>query len=213
MEKRIARLQQLERRCRARSPPSGLPRRGPWRPAQAQDRRARPAVRDDDGEHHDRHRTRPQAPRRAPGSSSSRSEPPTSSRSSRTPRSCSPARRPDTGTKIKTHDDEYGYRWLILRGPGLRRPRGRDQHGLEPARRAAATATACWPPCSPSRRTASRSTSSTTSSAAPTTRSCPRRATQARDTERELRLQAQLGAELPWEADMARWFPLWDIPL
>ena len=35
---------------------------------------------------------------------------------------------------------------------------------------------------------------------------------QARDTERELRLQSQLGAELPWEADMARWFPLWDIP-
>ena len=36
---------------------------------------------------------------------------------------------------------------------------------------------------------------------------------QARDTERELRLQSQLGAELPWEQDMARWFPLWDIPL
>jgi len=36
---------------------------------------------------------------------------------------------------------------------------------------------------------------------------------QARDTERELRLQSQLGAELPLEADMARWFPLWDIPL
>ena len=36
---------------------------------------------------------------------------------------------------------------------------------------------------------------------------------QARDTERELRLQSQLGAELPLEEDMARWFPLWEIPL
>ena len=36
---------------------------------------------------------------------------------------------------------------------------------------------------------------------------------QARDTERELRLKAQLGGELPLEEDMARWFPLWEIPL
>ena len=36
---------------------------------------------------------------------------------------------------------------------------------------------------------------------------------QERDSERELRIKAQLGAELPWEEDMARWFPLWEIPL
>jgi PspAB-like protein len=41
----------------------------------------------------------------------------------------------------------------------------------------------------------------------------PAPGTQARDGERELRLQSQLGGELPWETDMARWFPLWDIPL
>jgi hypothetical protein len=35
----------------------------------------------------------------------------------------------------------------------------------------------------------------------------------ARDGERELRLKAQLGAELPFEEDMGRWFPLWDVPL
>jgi hypothetical protein len=34
-----------------------------------------------------------------------------------------------------------------------------------------------------------------------------------RDTERELRLKAQLANELPFEADVARWFPLWEIPL
>ena len=35
----------------------------------------------------------------------------------------------------------------------------------------------------------------------------------ARDSERELRLKAQLGAELPFEEDVSRWFPLWEIPL
>jgi hypothetical protein len=40
----------------------------------------------------------------------------------------------------------------------------------------------------------------------------PAKGDKARNTERELRIKAQLGAELPWEGDMARWFPLWDIP-
>jgi hypothetical protein len=35
-----------------------------------------------------------------------------------------------------------------------------------------------------------------------------------RDSERELRLKAQLGAEgIPFEEDISRWFPLWEIPL
>jgi len=36
---------------------------------------------------------------------------------------------------------------------------------------------------------------------------------QQRDNERELRLKAQIGSELPVEAELERWFPLWDIPL
>ena len=36
---------------------------------------------------------------------------------------------------------------------------------------------------------------------------------QQRDTERELRLKAQLENELPLEAELTRWFPLWEIPL
>ena len=34
-----------------------------------------------------------------------------------------------------------------------------------------------------------------------------------RDSERELRLKSQLETELPFEQDMTRWFPLWEIPL
>jgi hypothetical protein len=36
---------------------------------------------------------------------------------------------------------------------------------------------------------------------------------QARNSEAELRLKAQVGAELPWEEDITRWFPLWEIPV
>jgi len=41
----------------------------------------------------------------------------------------------------------------------------------------------------------------------------PAKGTQQRDTEHELRLKAQLERELPFEADTTRWFPLWEIPL
>ena len=36
---------------------------------------------------------------------------------------------------------------------------------------------------------------------------------QQRDNEREFQLKAQLGAALPFEEDLARWFPLWGIPI
>jgi hypothetical protein len=34
-----------------------------------------------------------------------------------------------------------------------------------------------------------------------------------RDNERELRLKAQLSHEMPFEPELERWFPLWDIPI
>ena len=36
---------------------------------------------------------------------------------------------------------------------------------------------------------------------------------QQRDSERELRLKAQIGAELPVEEQLERWFPLWGTPI
>ena len=36
---------------------------------------------------------------------------------------------------------------------------------------------------------------------------------QERDSERELRLKAQIGQDLPVEEDLARWFPLWGAPI
>jgi hypothetical protein len=34
-----------------------------------------------------------------------------------------------------------------------------------------------------------------------------------RNNEREFQLKAQIGADLPIEPELARWFPLWDVPL
>jgi len=34
-----------------------------------------------------------------------------------------------------------------------------------------------------------------------------------RDNERELRLKAQLGNELPFEPELERWLPLWGTPV
>ena len=36
---------------------------------------------------------------------------------------------------------------------------------------------------------------------------------QQRDNEREMRLKAQIGDEVPIEPELTRWFPLWEIPL
>ena len=36
---------------------------------------------------------------------------------------------------------------------------------------------------------------------------------ESRDTELELRIRSVLGTDLPVEADLQRWFPLWDLPV
>jgi hypothetical protein len=41
----------------------------------------------------------------------------------------------------------------------------------------------------------------------------PAKGEQQRDNERELRLKAQIGADLPVEPELERWFPLWGIPI
>ena len=32
-------------------------------------------------------------------------------------------------------------------------------------------------------------------------------------TELELRIRTMLGVDLPVEADLSRWFPMWDLPV
>ena len=57
------------------------------------------------------------------------------------------------------------------------------------------------------------STSSTTSSAARSTRSCRPAASSSATPRASCDCKAQVGAELPIEEDLSRWFPLWGIPI
>jgi hypothetical protein len=124
----------------------------------------------------------------------------------------------DNGTTVKTEDDSYGYRWMILRSPasapsiedlavginavsssietagfgerllcavfGFTDAKGQRIYFIYNYKRGA------WYPFVPAPGDA-----------------------QERSTERELQLKAQVGSELPIEAEIERWFPLWGIPI
>ena len=130
-----------------------------------------------------------------------------------TPRSCSPAPRADTGTTVATSDGRVRLPLDRPRATRTSRISSSAINTVSTRSGAAATATACWRPSSRSRtERPARSTSSTTTSAALLpVRAAP--GTQQRNTERELQLKAQLGTELPFEPELERWFPLWEIPL
>jgi hypothetical protein len=118
----------------------------------------------------------------------------------------------ETGTTIEAHDDEYGYRWLILRDPDFddlvvaMNTVSVQLQGAGYGDRLLAAVFAFEDQGKPIyfiynfKRGAYYPF-------------VPAPGDKARDTERELRTKSQLGGELPWEEDMQRWFPLWDIPL
>jgi hypothetical protein len=124
----------------------------------------------------------------------------------------------DSGTTVKTEDDSYGYRWMILRNPdgapsvedlavginavsssietagfgerllcavfGFTDAKGQRIYFIYNYKRGA------WYPFVPAPGDGKE-----------------------RSTERELQLKAQVGSELPMEAEIERWFPLWGIPI
>jgi len=118
----------------------------------------------------------------------------------------------DSGTTVETRDDEYDYRWMILRDPdfddlvvGVNAVSGALEAGGYGERILCAVFAfedaggrplywiynykrGAFYPFVPA-------------------------GDHARDNERELRLKAQVGAELPLEAELERWFPLWGIPI
>jgi hypothetical protein len=119
----------------------------------------------------------------------------------------------DAGTALDTHDDSFGYRWMVLHDPdfedlvvgvnavstaleaggygdrvlcavfAFQDEGGARQYWIYNFKRGA-----FYP-------------------------FVPAGGEKQRDTERELRLKAQIADELPVEQELERWFPLWGIPL
>ena len=119
----------------------------------------------------------------------------------------------ETGTELETADDEFGYRWLILRDPDFEdlvvslNTLSTELQGGGYGDRLLAAVFAFEENGKPLyfiynfKRGAFYPF-------------VPAPGDKQRDSERELRLKAQLGAEgVPFEEDMTRWFPLWEIPL
>lgn len=133
----------------------------------------------------------------------------------------------ETGTQVATQDDDFGYRWMVLRNPegapsvedlavGINAVSSSIELGGHGERLLCAVFAfrdekqrriyfiynykrGFWYPFVPA-----GGGGSTASGAG---------GGQERSTERELQLKAQMSSELPMEPELERWFPLWGIPI
>jgi hypothetical protein len=119
----------------------------------------------------------------------------------------------ESGTKVETSEDSFGYRWMILRDPdfedlvtGLNAISGELELGGYGDRILAAV----FPFEDERGQRVYWIYNYKRGAFYPFV---PAPGEQQRNNERELRLKAQVGPELPIEPELERWFPLWDIPL
>ena len=119
----------------------------------------------------------------------------------------------DTGTTIERRDDDFGYRWMVLVDP--------DFEDLVVGLNAVSTAIeaggygdrilcAVFAFTDEAGKRFYWIYNYKRGSFYPFV---PAAGEQQRDSEHELRLKAQIGAELPIEAELERWFPLWGAPI
>jgi hypothetical protein len=130
----------------------------------------------------------------------------------------------DSGTKVSTEDDTYGYRWMVLRNPAGA-PSVEDLAvGINAVSTSIETA-----------GHGERLLCAVFAFAASSPKGDAQKrpiyfiynykrgywypfvplpgSGNERSTERELQLKAQMGTELPIEPELERWFPLWGIPI
>jgi hypothetical protein len=119
----------------------------------------------------------------------------------------------DSGTTVASQDDSYGFRWLILRGSefddlvvGI----NAVSSALEAGGYGDRVLCAVFAFEDSHQRRVYWIYNYKRGSFYPF---APAGGGEQRDNEREMILKAQLGRELPVEEDVARWFPLWGIPI
>ena len=119
----------------------------------------------------------------------------------------------DSGTTVTSSDDSYGFRWLVLRGKefddlvvGINAVSG----ALEAGGYGERLLCAVFAFEDSKKRPLYWIYNYKRGAFYPFV---PAGGEQQRDSERELVLKAQIGAELPVEKELERWFPLWGIPI
>jgi len=118
----------------------------------------------------------------------------------------------EAGTEVRAQDDDFGYRWMVLEDPdfddlvtGINAIGGELELGGYGDRILAAV----FPFEDERGRHAYFIYNYKRGAFYPFVPAGER----ARDNERELRLRSQLDGELPMEAELERWFPLWGAPI
>ena len=119
----------------------------------------------------------------------------------------------DSGTKVQTSEDDYGFSWLVLRGSGfddLVVGINAVSSALEAGGYGERVLCAVFSFQDARRRQIYWIYNYKRGSFYPFV---PAATDQQRDNERELVLKAQAGDELPIEPELSRWFPLWGVPI
>jgi hypothetical protein len=120
----------------------------------------------------------------------------------------------ESGTQVATQDDSYGYRWMVLKGPAIEDLAvgiNAVSSSIETAGHGERLLCAVWAFVDANRRQLYFIYNYKRGYWYPFVPQ-PGSANE-RDTERELRLKAQMSADLPMEPELERWFPLWGIPI
>jgi hypothetical protein len=124
----------------------------------------------------------------------------------------------ESGTQVSTQDDDFGYRWMVLRNPAGA-PSVEDlavginavSSSIETAGHGERLLCAVFAFVDAQKRGVYFIYNYKRGSWYPFV-PAPGGA-QERATERELQLKAQIASELPIELEIERWFPLWGIPI
>jgi hypothetical protein len=119
----------------------------------------------------------------------------------------------DSGTKVQTSEDDYGFSWLVLRGSGfddLVVGINAVSSALDAGGYGERVLCAVFSFQDARQRQIYWIYNYKRGSFYPFV---PAATDQRRDNERELVLKAQVGDELPIEPELSRWFPLWGVPI
>ncbi len=120
----------------------------------------------------------------------------------------------ETGTQVKTQDDSYGYRWMVLQDAAIEDLAvgiNAVSSSIETAGHGERLLCAVWAFADADKRRIYFIYNYKRGYWYPFVPQPG--STNERDTERELRLKAQMASDLPMEPELERWFPLWGIPI